>query len=352
MGFFDKALKKVQDVGENIAASANNVKTVVETSVQDTMEITGLKRQIRELEKEMDAQYLQIGKKYAEFVADMDDAEPETAENEAAEATESSEVIDEVKEEAIDEVKAEDVAETVDEAKEEAADETIDEVKAEDTAETIDEEKEVSEEPAEDKVAEESDEDEEPVFDVSDFLTIIKQDQAKKKELENQLAEVEKRALIYRTNSEFRHIFSELLGNKPHEVLYILRFSLETFAKFRILCSNSHRTGIQITYAHHHTAKRYKRSCRKSEFFRSQKCRDRHISSAHQFSVCFDLHTFTQSVLDQCLMSLSQTKFPRKSRIVDGTFRSSTGTAVVTGNQNYLCSCFCHTCCYGSDACF
>ena len=199
MGFFDKALKKVQDGGENIAASANNVKTVVETSVQDTMEITGLKRQIRELEKEMDAQYLQIGKKYAEFVADMDDAEPETAENEAAEAetteaTESSEVIDEVKEEAIDEVKAEAAAETVDEAKEEAADETIDEVKAEDTAETIDEEKEVSEEPAEDKVAEESDEDEEPVFDVSDFLTIIKQDQAKKKELENQLAEVEKRA--------------------------------------------------------------------------------------------------------------------------------------------------------------
>lgn len=189
MGFFDKALKKVQDVGENIAASANNVKTVVETSVQDTMEITGLKRQIRELEKEMDAQYLQIGKKYAEFVADMDDAEPETAENEAAEAetteaetteaTESSEVIDEVKEEAIDEVKAEAAAETVDEAKEEAANETIDEVKAEDTAETIDEEKEVSEE---------------PVFDVSDFLTIIKQDQAKKKELENQLAEVEKRA--------------------------------------------------------------------------------------------------------------------------------------------------------------
>ena len=150
-------------MGENIAASANNVKTVVETSVQDTMEITGLKRQIRELEKEMDAQYLQIGKKYAEFVADMDDAEPETAENEAAEATESSEVIDEVKAEA--------AAEAIDEVKAEAADETVDEAKEE-----------------------AADEDEEPVFDVSDFLTIIKQDQAKKKELENQLAEVEKRA--------------------------------------------------------------------------------------------------------------------------------------------------------------
>ena len=168
MGFFDKALKKVQDVGENIAASANNVKTVVETSVQDTMEITSLKRQIRELDKEMDAQYLQIGKKYAEFVADMDDAEPETAEAPA---------------EVIDEEKAEETAEAIDEEKAEETAEAIDEVKAE-----------ASEEPEEDEVTEESDEDEEPVFDVSDFLTIIRQDQAKKKELENQLAEVEKRA--------------------------------------------------------------------------------------------------------------------------------------------------------------
>ena len=127
MGFFDKALKKVQDVGENIAASANNVKTVVETSVQDTMEITSLKRQIRELDKEMDAQYLQIGKKYAEFVANMDDAEPETAEAPA---------------EAIDEEKAEETAEAIDEVKAEA-----------------------SEKPEEDEVTEESDE--EPVFDVS-----------------------------------------------------------------------------------------------------------------------------------------------------------------------------------------
>lgn len=180
MGFFDKALKKVQDVGENIAASANNVKTVVETSVQDTMEITSLKRQIRELDKEMDAQYLQIGKKYAEFVANMDDAEPETAESPA-------EVIDEAKEES--------PAEAIDEDKAEETAEAIDEEKAEETAEAIDEVKaEASEEPEEDEVTEESDEDEEPVFDVSDFLTIIRQDQAKKKELENQLAEVEKRA--------------------------------------------------------------------------------------------------------------------------------------------------------------
>ncbi len=207
-------------MGENIAASANNVKTVVETSVQDTMEITGLKRQIRELEKEMDAQYLQIGKKYAEFVADMDDAEPETAENEAAEATESSEVIDEVKEEAIDEVKAEAADETVDEAKEEAADE-----------------------------------DEEPVFDVSDFLTIIKQDQAKKKELENQLAEVEKRAkqnTLLREKTKAEESFEqekgvldkalamEIISKEEYEQkLNIARKKVENFAEIKKSSSSS-----------------------------------------------------------------------------------------------------------------
>ena len=181
MGFFDKALKKVQDVGENIAASASNVKTVVETSVQDTMEIASLKRQIRELEKEMDAQYLQIGKKYAEFVADMDDAEPETAEPEIAEpeTAESETAEPEIAEPETAEPKAE-------------QNEEPEVLENEAPAETIDEVKEETEEPEEDEVAEESDE--EPVFDVSDFLTIIKQDQAKKKELENQLAEVEKRA--------------------------------------------------------------------------------------------------------------------------------------------------------------
>ena len=181
MGFFDKALKKVQDVGENIAASASNVKTVVETSVQDTMEIASLKRQIRELEKEMDAQYLQIGKKYAEFVADMDDAEPETAEPEIAEpeTAESETAEPEIAEPETAEPKAE-------------QNEEPEVLENEAPAETIDEVKEETEEPEEDEVADESDE--EPVFDVSDFLTIIKQDQAKKKELENQLAEVEKRA--------------------------------------------------------------------------------------------------------------------------------------------------------------
>ena len=100
-------------------------------------------------------------------------------------------------------------------------------MKAEDTAETIDEEKEVSKEPAEDKVAEESDEDEEPVFDVSDFLTIIKQDQAKKKELENQLAEVEKRA---KQNTLAMKIISK---EEYEQKLNIARKKVENFEEIK-----------------------------------------------------------------------------------------------------------------------
>ena len=41
-------------------------------------------------------------------------------------------------------------------------------------------------------------------------------------------------------------------------------FACETLTKFRILCCNTYRTGIQITYTHHDTAHSYERSGCKS----------------------------------------------------------------------------------------
>ena len=45
-------------------------------------------------------------------------------------------------------------------------------------------------------------------------------------------------------------------------------------------------------------------------------------------------------------MCLCKSKLPRKSCIVDGTSRCRSGTSVVSGDQNGLCSGFCNT---GSD---
>ena len=148
------------------------------------------------------------------------------------------------------------------------------------------------------------------------------------------------------------HIFTHFFCNKAHEVFDIFRFAAETLTKLRILGCDTNRTSIQIADTHHHTAHRYKRCCCKAIFLSTQKCCDHNVTTAHQLTVRLDDDLISQSVHDQCLVCLGKTKLPRKTCIVDGVTRCSSCTAVITGNKDYLCTGFCHTCCNCSDTGF
>ena len=152
--------------------------------------------------------------------------------------------------------------------------------------------------------------------------------------------------LVNGCNTQACHVLSQLLCDKSHEVLHILRFSAESLTKFRILGSHTNRAGIQIADSHHHAAHGYKGSSCKTEFLCTEKCCDSNVTAAHQLTVCLDTYTVTKSVHDQCLMCLCKSQLPRKSCIVDGASRCRSGTSVVSGDQNGLCSGFCNT---GSD---
>ena len=153
-------------------------------------------------------------------------------------------------------------------------------------------------------------------------------------------------------HAKFCHIFPKFLCNEFHEIHDIFRLTAEILTKFRILCRNTNRTGIQITYTHHDATHRYQRCCRKSEFFRTQNRGNRHITTGHQFSVCFNTNFITKTVHNQCLVCLCKTKFPRKTGIMNGTSRCCTGTSVITGNENHLCACLCHAGCNRTNARF
>ena len=154
------------------------------------------------------------------------------------------------------------------------------------------------------------------------------------------------------TDTEFCHIFTKFLCDKAHEVHNIFRFSAETLSKFRILCCNSDRAGIQITYTHHYTSHCYQRCGSKSEFFCSKDGCDRHVTAAHQLTVCLDADSFSQTILDQRLMCLGKSKLPWKSGIVNRTSWCRTGSSVISGDQYQSGSCFGNTGCYGTNAGF
>ena len=149
--------------------------------------------------------------------------------------------------------------------------------------------------------------------------------------------------LINGGNTKACHVLSQLLCDKAHEVLHILRFSAESLTKLRILGSHTNRTGIQVADSHHHAAHSYKRCCCKTEFLCTEKCCNGNVPTAHQLTVCLDTYTVTKSVHDQCLMCFCKSKLPWKSCIMDGASWRCSCTSVISGDQNSLCSGLCNT---------
>lgn len=68
MGFFDKAMKTVQNVGGSVTQSVKNVGSSASVAVQDNSELNNMKSQINVINQELDAAYIQIGKKYVDYV--------------------------------------------------------------------------------------------------------------------------------------------------------------------------------------------------------------------------------------------------------------------------------------------
>ena len=140
--------------------------------------------------------------------------------------------------------------------------------------------------------------------------------------------------------------------HESHKVDDVFRFSAEVLAKFRILCCHTNRTCIQITHPHHNASHSYKWCCRKSKFLCSKDCCNCHVTTTHQFSICLNTDTFTQSILDQCLMCFRKSKLPRKSCIVDRTLSRRSGSSIISRDQDQSGSCFCDSGCDSSNTCF
>lgn len=70
MGLFDKVTKTVSNVGNSAMKSAAKVGSSAAVAVQEQTELTSLKTQINVIEQELSASYIQIGRKFVEYVAE------------------------------------------------------------------------------------------------------------------------------------------------------------------------------------------------------------------------------------------------------------------------------------------
>lgn len=72
MGMFDKVVKAGKNLGSSIGSAvtttATNVGSSVATAAKEHSELAGLKAEINVIEKELDASYVMIGRKYVGYV--------------------------------------------------------------------------------------------------------------------------------------------------------------------------------------------------------------------------------------------------------------------------------------------
>ncbi|MOA08525.1 hypothetical protein D3C78_1282990 [compost metagenome] len=144
--------------------------------------------------------------------------------------------------------------------------------------------------------------------------------------------------------AKLRHPFTQILGNKGHKVHDMLRIAGEVFAKLRILRCNTNRASIKLTYAHHDAAYSYKRRCREAVLLRSkQRCHCK-VASGKHFTVRLNNDPVTQIVQHECLVRLCKSKLPWKPGVPDRALRRCACSAVITANQNNVCTTFSYTC--------
>lgn len=68
MGLFDKVVKTATTMGKSALNAASNVGSTVGVAAQDQSELAALKMQVNVIEQELDSSFVQIGRRYVDYV--------------------------------------------------------------------------------------------------------------------------------------------------------------------------------------------------------------------------------------------------------------------------------------------
>ena len=90
-------------------------------------------------------------------------------------------------------------------------------------------------------------------------------------------------------DTQLRHDVAHFFGDKEEVIHHVLGLAREFLTQHRVLCSDTHRAGIEVTFAHHDAAFDHQWRCRKTEFIRAQQCANGDIAAGLHLAV--GLHT-------------------------------------------------------------
>ena len=109
------------------------------------------------------------------------------------------------------------------------------------------------------------------------------------------------------------HDFPQVPGDEMHEIDDIFWLALEILPQFFILCADTVRAGVEMTYAEHVAADGHEGSRAESEQFGTEQGGDGYVAAREQFAVHFDAHPVAELIEQQCLLYFRKADFPGKT---------------------------------------
>lgn len=73
MGLFNKVTKTTKNIGRSVASTAANVSSSAKVAIQEQQELVSLRSQLNVIQQELDDSYVQIGRKYVEYVLESEE---------------------------------------------------------------------------------------------------------------------------------------------------------------------------------------------------------------------------------------------------------------------------------------
>jgi hypothetical protein len=132
------------------------------------------------------------------------------------------------------------------------------------------------------------------------------------------------------------HDSTQLVGDVVEKVDDVLWSTLKLLAKLGILCGDTNRARVQMALAHHNAPHSNKRRGSKAPLLSTKQTSNSNIPTRTNLAISLDNHTATEIVKDKRLVSLSKTQLPGETGILDTSPAGSTGTTIMTRDQNVV----------------
>ena len=100
--------------------------------------------------------------------------------------------------------------------------------------------------------------------------------------------------------------------------------------ELRILCGNTHRTGIQVTLTHHDTTQNDEGGSTETEFLSTEQSHQDDVATALQLTIHLQANLTAKTVLYQSLLGLRKSDFRRDTCESHAGCRAGTCTTLST----------------------